>query len=77
MVGNLDKYYRKEDLQNMDIIDSNGMKVGVVSDIEFSLEGKLNLIIDSNGKEKKISTNMIKALGDIIILKTEKTSEKT
>ena len=72
----LTKYYRKEDLQDMDVIDGNGMKVGVVTDIEFTLTGKLNIVIDSDGKEKKISLSMIKALGDLIILKGEKTEPK-
>ncbi|MEM4246312.1 MAG: PRC-barrel domain-containing protein [Candidatus Bathyarchaeia archaeon] len=72
----LEKYYRKEDLQDMDVIDSNGMKIGVVSDIEFTLNGKISLIVDSNGKEKKIPLTAIKALGDLIILKEEKIVEK-
>ncbi|MEM2922031.1 MAG: PRC-barrel domain-containing protein [Candidatus Bathyarchaeia archaeon] len=72
----MEKYYRKEDLQDMDVIDSNGMKIGVVSDIEFTLNGKISLIVDSNGKEKKIPLTAIKALGDLIILKEEKIVEK-
>ena len=74
----MEKYFRKEDLQNMDVIDANGMKIGVVSDVEFTLGGRVNLIVESNGKEKKIPASMIKALGDLIILKAEKPSgEKT
>ena len=63
------KKLRKEDLVGLDVIDYQGTNLGSVSDIEFTSTGKLSLIVDSQGKEKSIPFNTIKAIGDLILLK--------
>jgi sporulation protein YlmC with PRC-barrel domain len=61
--------FRKEDLVGIDVIDHQGIRLGAVSDVEFTLDGKLFLIIDLEGEEKSIPFNAIKAIGDIVLLK--------
>jgi sporulation protein YlmC with PRC-barrel domain len=63
------KKLRKEDLVGLDVIDYQGTNLGSVSDLEFTSTGKLFLIVEYQGKEKSISFNSIKAIGDLILLK--------
>lgn len=73
----LKKSYRKEDLVGLDVIDHHGVKLGPVSDVEFTSNGKLYLVMDVKGEEKSIPFNVIKAIGDIILLKPKSLKEKT
>lgn len=61
--------FRKEDLVGIDVIDHQGIRLGAVSDVEFTFDGKIFLIIDVEGEEKSIPFNAIKAIGDIVLLK--------
>ena len=73
----LKKNYRKEDLVGLDVIDHHGVMLGPVSDVEFTSNGKLYLVMDVEGEEKSIPFNVIKAIGDIILLKPKSLKEKT
>ena len=71
------KTYRKEDLVGLDVIDYQGVRLGPVSDVEFTMNGKLYLIIDVKGEEKSVPYNAIKAVGDIVLLKPKSLKAKT
>ena len=65
-----EKIYRREELVGKDVYDSSAHKVGKISDVGFSKDGEIILII-SNGKFENKVPFLSSGIGDIILLKPD------
>jgi sporulation protein YlmC with PRC-barrel domain len=59
------RYYKREELVGKDVYDGRAKKVGPVSDMGYSKDGKVALIVGN----KTILFEKISKIGDIILLK--------
>jgi sporulation protein YlmC with PRC-barrel domain/ribosomal protein L40E len=62
-----EKYYKREELVGKHVYDAKAKRIGPVSDIAYSKDGKTALIVGGT----TISFEKISEIGDIIILKAE------
>ena len=61
-----EKNFRKEDLIGLDVFNSEGINLGVISDVEFTLNSKMKFIIEQEGKEDKISFELIDSIWQLL-----------
>jgi sporulation protein YlmC with PRC-barrel domain len=59
------RYYKREELVGKDVYDGEAKKIGSVSDVAYSQEGKVALVVEKD----TIAFERILKIGDIIILK--------
>jgi sporulation protein YlmC with PRC-barrel domain len=68
-----ERFYRREELVGKIVYDSKALRVGEVTDVGYSKEGHVALIVKADGGEEKvIPFTMVEEIGDIILLKSTK-----
>jgi len=68
------KPFRKEEIAGKIVIDSTGRNTGKVSDVTFTLDGKITLIVEKNdGGELQIPMARVMGVSDNVIVRDEST----
>lgn len=66
----MSKFFKREEVLGKEVIDEEGMKIGTVKDLAFSVEGKIALVVEKpNKSEIKLAIESINKIGDVILVK--------
>jgi len=66
----MSKFFKREEVLGKEVIDEEGMKIGTVKDLAFSVEGKIALVVEKpNKSEIKLAIELINKIGDVILVK--------
>ena len=66
------KPFRKEEIAGKSVIDSSGKNTGKVTDVTFTLEGKITLIVEKNdGGELLIPMTRVMGVSDNVVVRDE------
>jgi len=66
----MSKFFKREEVLGKEVIDDEGMKIGTVKDLAFSVDGKIALVVERpNKSEIKFAIESINKIGDVILVK--------
>ena len=63
-------FFKREDIVKKEVYDSKAKRVGTITDIAYTSEGKIALLVSKGGQsEEVIPFEQISVIGEIILLK--------
>jgi sporulation protein YlmC with PRC-barrel domain len=66
----MSKFLKREKVLGKEVIDEEGMKIGIVKDLAFSVDGKIAFVVEKpNKREVKFDIESINKIGDVILVK--------
>lgn len=67
------RYFKRDDIVGRDVISDGAIRLGKVKDIGYDQNGRMVLIYDDQeGREEAIQSSQIIAIGDVILVRSER-----